>query len=52
VSKYRVKWIDTNLKRRKNNEEVGKCLVEEERIKKPKLPKKRLNKLLKKTGRR
>jgi hypothetical protein len=42
---------DINLKRSKNNEDVGICLVEGSRNKKPKLPKKRLNKLLKKKGR-
>lgn len=48
---YGIKWTDTNLKRSENNEDVGICLVVEERQKKPKLPKKRLSKILKKTGR-
>lgn len=41
-----------NLKRRKKNEDVGIHLVVPSERKKPKLPKKRLRKILKKTGHR
>jgi len=42
--------LTPTLKEAKNNKDVGYVLVEQKRNKKPKLPKKRLNKILKKTG--
>jgi hypothetical protein len=52
MSTYGIKWTDTNtLKEAKTMKMWEYVLVEEQRNKKPKLPKKRLNKILKKTGR-